>query len=85
MTLSYRVNADVRLCIRDDGRGIPPAARGHLFEPFRTSRPQGTGVGLFLSRGIMRRFGGDVCLSHSEVGVGSCFEVVFAPARGGAG
>jgi len=85
VTLSYRVGADVRLCIRDDGRGIPLAACAHLFEPFRTSRPQGTGVGLFLSRGIMRRFGGDVCLSHSEPGHGSCFEVLFAPAQGGAG
>jgi signal transduction histidine kinase len=85
MTVSYLVGSDVRLRIRDDGRGIPLAARAHLFEPFRTSRPQGTGVGLFLSRGIMRRFGGDVCLSDSEVGVGSCFEVVFAQARDGVG
>jgi len=85
VTLSCGVGSDVRLCIRDDGRGIPLAARAHLFEPFRTSRPQGTGVGLFLSRGIMRRFGGDVRLSHSEVGVGSCFEVVFVPARDGTG
>ena len=84
VSVSCRVGSDVRLRIRDDGRGIPLAARGHLFEPFRTSRPQGTGVGLFLSRGIMRRFGGDILLSHSEVGVGSCFEVVFAPARHGA-
>jgi two-component system NtrC family sensor kinase len=85
VTLSYRADSDVRLCIRDDGPGIAPAARTHLFEPFRTSRPQGTGVGLFLSRGIMRRFGGDVRLSHTEVGTGSCFEVVFALARGETG
>ena len=83
--MSYRVDSEVRLCIHDDGRGIPLAARTHLFEPFRTSRTQGTGVGLFLSRGIMRRFGGDVRLSHSEMGVGSCFEVVFVQAGDGAG
>jgi two-component system NtrC family sensor kinase len=85
VTLSYRVGSDVRLRIRDEGRGIPPAACAHLFEPFRTSRPQGTGVGLFLSRGIMRRFGGDVCLADSAVGAGSCFEVVFVQARNGVG
>jgi signal transduction histidine kinase len=79
--VSYHVGPDVRLRIRDQGRGIPHEARGRLFEPFRTSRPQGTGVGLFHSRGIMRRFGGDVRLAESEVGVGSCFEVVFARAR----
>jgi PAS domain S-box-containing protein len=81
VTVSCDVGAEVRLRIRDHGRGIPPEARRHLFEPFRTSRPHGTGVGLFHSRGIMRRFGGDVRLAESEVGVGSCFEVVFARAH----
>jgi PAS domain S-box-containing protein len=80
--VSYQVGADVRLRIRDQGRGIAPEARAHLFEPFRTSRPQGTGLGLFHSRGIMRRFGGDVHLTDSEVGVGSCFEAVFARVPG---
>ena len=78
---SWHVGSDVRWRIRDNGRGIPPEPRAHLFEPFRTSRPQGTGLGLFHSRGIMRRFGGDVRLAESEVGVGSCFEVVFARAQ----
>jgi PAS domain S-box-containing protein len=81
VTLSYHIGADTRLRIRDNGRGVPDEARQHLFEPFRTSRPRGTGIGLFLSRGIMRRFNGDVRLVDSAVGVGSCFEVVFARAR----
>lgn len=81
VTVSYHVDTDVRVRIRDDGRGIPEDARRHLFEPFRTNRARGTGVGLFLSRGIMHRFDGDVRLAESEVGVGSCFEVVFARAR----
>ena len=83
VTVSYRVGDDVRLCIHDDGCGITPEARRHLFEPFRTGRPHGTGLGLFLSRGIMRRFGGDVRLAESEAGAGSVFEVIFA-ADGGA-
>lgn len=82
VTVSCQVNGDVRLRIRDNGRGIPPEARRHLFEPFRTGRIGGTGVGLFLSRGIMRRFGGDVCLAESEAGSGACFEVVFQRAGG---
>lgn len=81
VTVSCHAGADVRLRIRDTGRGIPHDVRRHLFEPFRTSRPHGTGVGLFLSRGIMRRLGGDVRLADSEMGQGSCFEVIFAPAR----
>jgi PAS domain S-box-containing protein len=85
VTVSYCVGQDVRLCIRDNGCGIGPEARQHLFEPFRTGRAQGTGLGLYLSRGIMRRFGGDVRLAESGVGAGSCFEVVFAPAGGATG
>jgi PAS domain S-box-containing protein len=82
IVVSYRVGSEVIMSIRDGGRGIPPEAGKHLFEPFRTGRPYGTGVGLFLSRGIMRRFGGDVRLADSEVGIGSCFEIVFARIRG---
>ncbi len=78
VTVSYLVDDEVRLRIRDDGHGIAPDTRQHLFEPFRTSRPHGSGIGLFLSRAIMRRFGGDVRLAESAEGVGSCFEVVFA-------
>ena len=81
VTLSCHVDSDVCLRIHDRGRGIPPEARKHLFEPFRTGRLHGTGIGLFLSRRIMHRFGGDVRLAESDVGSGSCFEVVFARAR----
>lgn len=77
ITLSFHAADDVRVRIEDTGCGIPPAARKPLFEPFRSRKPQGTGLGLFLSRRLMRRFGGDVRLLRSEEGVGSCFEVVF--------
>jgi signal transduction histidine kinase len=81
VTVSCHVGSDVCIRIRDEGCGIPQEARKHLFEPFRTGRLHGTGIGLFLSRGIMRRFGGDVRLGESDVAAGSCFEVVFARAR----
>jgi two-component system NtrC family sensor kinase len=81
ITVSYVVNTEVRLRVRDTGRGIPMGMQAHLFEPFRTSRATGTGVGLFLSRGLMRRLDGDLRLAESEVGRGSCFEVVFARAH----
>ncbi len=68
---------DVRIRIRDTGCGIALADRRHLFEPFRSRKPQGTGLGLFLSRSLMRRFGGDVSLLESEAGVGTTFEVIF--------
>jgi len=78
--LSFVRDSRVRLRVKDDGCGIDPARVKHLFEPFRSRKPGGTGLGLFLSRTFMRRFGGDVRLVDSGVGSGSCFEVVFAPA-----
>jgi len=74
----FIVGSDVRLQIRDTGCGIPPEAQRHLFEPFRTRKPRGTGLGLFLSRTFMRRFNGDVRLVDSVVGRGSCIEIIFA-------
>lgn len=70
-------DTDVRVQVRDNGCGIPAEVQGHLFEPFRTRKPGGTGLGLFLSRTFMRRFHGDVRLVDSKVGAGSCLEIVF--------
>lgn len=80
IAIQYRVDRDVRVLVRDQGRGIPLAAQRHLFEPFRTGRREGTGLGLFLSRRFMQRFGGDVTLLESCEGEGSCFEIVFVRA-----
>lgn len=73
----FIIDDRLRLQIRDDGCGIPPEVQKHLFEPFRTQKPRGTGLGLFLSRTFMRRFNGDVRLVDSAPGRGSCIEVVF--------
>lgn len=82
IVVHFIVNDGIRMQIRDNGCGIPPDVRRHLFEPFRTRKPRGTGLGLFLSRTFMRRFGGDVRLVDSVVGHGSCIEIIFSPAAG---
>lgn len=52
--------------IADTGKGIPDAAREHLFEAFSGStRPGGTGLGLPIAREIMRAHGGDIELVHT--------------------
>lgn len=62
------------LVVRDDGRGVDPAVRDRLFEPFATGRPDGTGLGLAVSRRIVQRHGGD--LRHlPEVVPGAAFEL----------
>lgn len=78
ITARFIVDSDIRLQIRDTGCGIAPEVQKHLFEPFRTQKPRGTGLGLFLSRTFMRRFGGDVRLVESAIGRGSCVEIIFS-------
>jgi signal transduction histidine kinase len=52
----------LRLSVSDTGRGIDPAIRPSLFEPFVTGRPDGTGLGLAIVREIARAHRGDARL-----------------------
>src|SRR5262249_35824282 len=48
------------LSVADDGRGITLADRCRLFQPFFTTKPHGTGLGLFVSRQILEDFSGSL-------------------------
>lgn len=50
------------IAVEDNGYGIPPELLDELFQPFMTTKPNGTGVGLYLSRQIVRQHGGDLRL-----------------------
>lgn len=64
----------VVLRISDTGCGLPEG--GALFEPFFTTKPpgEGLGLGLAISRDIVREFGGDLRAEHCPEG-GACFSV----------
>lgn len=62
--------AQVELMVADDGPGLSPGARAHLFSPFATTKgPDGTGLGLVVSRRLARAQQGDLVLVPSERGV----------------
>ncbi|HMP15489.1 MAG TPA: ATP-binding protein, partial [Gemmatales bacterium] len=46
--------------VTDDGCGIPPDAVSLLFQPYYTTKPQGTGLGLFMTRRLVEQQGGTV-------------------------
>ena len=53
-----RVDLPLYVAVRDNGAGIPDDIRPHLFEPFVTSRPSGSGLGLALVAKIVGDHGG---------------------------
>jgi signal transduction histidine kinase len=81
-----RGQVDVRLAVQgqeltvevqDNGPGVPAAQQALVFEKFRqggdeTHRPQGTGLGLPISRSIIEHFGGRLWLRQTP-GQGACF------------
>lgn len=60
--------------VRDDGPGIPEAARGQIFEPFFTTKTDGLGLGLAISRGIVEECGGALSVRDAPGG-GTVFRV----------
>ena len=54
------VRAALRVDVMDDGRGVPDELRDSLFQPLVSGRPDGTGLGLALSREIALEHGGDL-------------------------
>jgi signal transduction histidine kinase len=75
--IQSRSNAEhVEVVVKDTGKGIDPGDREKIFEPFFTTKTvgQGTGLGLWVSYGIVESFGGDIEL-ESDLGRGSTFKI----------
>ncbi len=63
---------DVTTMIKDNGCGIAPDDLAHLFEPYRTTKEKGTGLGLMISARIVREHGGSIT-AESKLGEGTTF------------
>ena len=70
------VGSKVRLDVCDSGPGIPKKDRERVFEIFFTTRPQGTGLGLFLARTAIEKNGGSLVVAESE-GTGARLRMEF--------
>ena len=71
LVLSLQVSGNsrsVRLAIADDGPGVKPEDRPHLFEPFFTTESTGTGLGLYIARELCEANGANIQYVAPEQG-----------------
>ena len=74
LTIRARADEDGRLLvsISDTGVGLLPESAERIFDPFHTTKPQGTGMGLTITRSIIESYGGRVWASANP-GAGATF------------
>lgn len=61
----YATGGRALLRVEDDGVPLPPGARAELFEPFRTTKTHGLGLGLPIARALARAMRGDLSLDET--------------------
>jgi len=71
-----RQNGDVALSVSDTGTGIAKESLPHVFEPFYTGKPNGSGLGLTIAERIVGAHGGRIEID-SEVGRGTRVTLLF--------
>jgi PAS domain S-box-containing protein len=70
----------IRVLVSDNGPGIPPDVRPHIFEPFFTTKGErGTGIGLWVSEGVVEKQGGRIRLKSSTGRMHGTTFSVFLP------
>ncbi|MBI2314016.1 MAG: HAMP domain-containing protein [Betaproteobacteria bacterium] len=73
----------MRFCVKDSGAGIAPEVLPKIFDPFYTTRSDGSGLGLAVVKKIAMQHGADIFV-ESTPGHGTCFEVAWPVAPSGA-
>ena len=63
-----RHGSQVSLCVQDNGHGFPDELWGRLFEPYVTSKPKGTGLGLPVVKKIVEEHHGSIAVDNPETG-----------------
>jgi C4-dicarboxylate-specific signal transduction histidine kinase len=65
---SFTLNDGVEVCIEDNGPGIPPDRREHIFSAFYTTKSSGLGVGLAICRSVVEAHRGRIWAQASACG-----------------
>jgi signal transduction histidine kinase len=71
-----RQGTTVQLDVEDTGLGIPPERARQIFEPLYTTKPGGTGLGLYIVQEVMTAHGGQITV-QSTVGAGTTFTLTL--------
>jgi signal transduction histidine kinase len=64
----------IKISIRDNGRGIPTGQESKIFDLLVSNKEAGSGIGLWLSKNIINRFGGEIT-AHNPIDGGACFVI----------
>jgi two-component system sensor histidine kinase PilS (NtrC family) len=83
LTLACATRMDLQrphIEVIDTGPGVAPELREHLFEPFFTTEPRGTGLGLYIASELCEANQATLQLAWSGAN-GTCFRIMFLPAE----
>ena len=78
LTIKSRLNPDgwLLVSISDTGVGLPEERKKEIFDPFHSTKPQGTGMGLTITRSIVESYGGRVWATNNQ-GAGATFHLTL--------
>lgn len=79
---AYEQKGRVLMAIQDHGAGIPANELDEIFLPFHTTKEQGTGLGLYITKQLIESNGGKISVT-SKVGEGTTFTLAFRAATVG--
>ena len=80
-TIAGDGTARLRILVSDNGPGLPPDIREALFLPFRTTKPDGLGLGLVISADLVRDMGGTLAAEPPATTGGATF-IIDLPEAG---